>query len=140
MVPSVEWSPVNDKLFSTVFGLNAPAVFASMTAYLSAQYLDVRLFHFWKSLTKGRHLWLRNNLSTIASQLVDTSAVLILLCLVGAIDWSKFWILLEAGFLFKVMIAAVDTPILYILVHLFRGANSADLAPTAKISTTIAAD
>lgn len=41
------------------------AVIASMVAYLAAQFVDVYLFHFWKRLTNGKHLWLRNNGSTM---------------------------------------------------------------------------
>ena len=70
LVPATHWSPVNDEVFTNVFGLYGPAVFASMTAYLTAQFIDIRIFHFWKKLTKGKHLWLRNNGSTIFSQLV----------------------------------------------------------------------
>ena len=113
-MPQTEWSPVNDKTFSKVFGLFGPAVFASMVAYLTAQFIDIRVFHFWKRLTKGKHLWLRNNGSTIVSQLVDTSTVLILLCSAGAIDWIRFWPLLANGFLFKVLVALFDTPLFYL--------------------------
>ena len=112
-VPATVWSPVNDETFTKVFGLFGPAVFASMTAYLVAQFIDIRIFHFWKELTKGRHLWLRNNGSTIFSQLVDTSAVLILLCSFDVIEWSRFNSLLINGFLFKVIVALVDTPLFY---------------------------
>ncbi|MDP6188392.1 MAG: queuosine precursor transporter, partial [Candidatus Poseidoniaceae archaeon] len=44
-----------------------------------AQFVDVRIFHFWKKLTNGKHLWLRNNGSTVASQLVDTTLVICIL-------------------------------------------------------------
>ena len=64
MVPATDWSPISDTLFNKVFGATAIAVFASMLAYLFAQYIDIQLFHFWKRLTKGKHLWLRNNFST----------------------------------------------------------------------------
>ncbi|SHG55490.1 hypothetical protein SAMN05444483_11619 [Salegentibacter echinorum] len=67
IAPATDWSPVNDALFSKVFGATAIAVFASMVAYLLAQYIDIQLFHFWKRLTKGKHLWLRNNFSTFLS-------------------------------------------------------------------------
>jgi|TARA_B110000438_G_scaffold64139_1_gene64675 uncharacterized integral membrane protein (TIGR00697 family) len=120
-VPSTVWSPVDDSLFQKVFGLQGMAVFASMIAYLSAQFIDVRIFHFWKKLTKGKHLWLRNNGSTIVSQLVDTAAVLILLCLAGVIEWSRFWLLLENGFLFKVLVAFLDTPIIYGVIYALKG-------------------
>ena len=103
------------------------AVFASMVAYLSAQFIDVRIFHFWKKLTKGKHLWLRNNGSTIVSQLVDTAAVLILLCSAGVIGWDKFWLLLENGFLFKVIVALIDTPIIYGSIYVLKG--KIDIAP-----------
>ena len=63
-VPATPWSPINNDLFTTVFGATGIAVFASMSAYLLAQYIDIQLFHFWKKLTRGKHLWLRNNFST----------------------------------------------------------------------------
>ena len=75
-VPATTWSPVNDETFSNVFGLFGPAVFASMSAYLLAQFIDIRIFHFWKKMTYGKHLWLRNNASTIFSQFIDTFSVL----------------------------------------------------------------
>ena len=120
-VPSTPWSPVNDDLFQKVFGLQGFAVFASMVAYLSAQFIDVRIFHFWKKLTKGKHLWLRNNGSTFVSQFVDTAAVLVLLCATGAIEWERFLPLLENGFLFKVLVALIDTPIIYAVIYALKG-------------------
>ena len=119
-VQATEWSPVNDEIFSNVFGLTGIAVGASMLAYLLAQLIDIRVFHFWKKLTNGKHLWLRNNASTFSSQLVDTATVLVLLCLAGGIAWDKFWILLLNGFLFKVIMALIDTPILYLVINLIR--------------------
>jgi uncharacterized integral membrane protein (TIGR00697 family) len=119
-VPATSWSPVKDDIFSTVFGNTAIAVFASMLAYLLAQLIDIQIYHFWKRLTKGKHLWLRNNFSTFFSQFVDTLTILLLLCSFGIIEWSRFKGLLVAGFLFKVMIAALDTPFLYLGVYLFR--------------------
>jgi hypothetical protein len=120
-VTSTEWSPVKNETFHTVFGLYGPAVFASMIAYLTAQFIDIRVFHFWKKLTKGKHLWLRNNGSTMVSQLVDTVTVLLLLCSAGAIEWSRFWTLLENGFLFKVIVALLDTPIIYGAIYALKG-------------------
>ena len=119
-VPATSWSPVNDTVFNNVFGLSVLAVFSSMIAYLLAQFVDIRIYHYWKKLTKGRHLWLRNNFSTVTSQFLDTFSVLFLLCSFGIIEWELFGKLLLNGFLFKVMIAFLDTPILYIAVHYFR--------------------
>ncbi|WP_299215320.1 queuosine precursor transporter [uncultured Dokdonia sp.] len=119
-VPAIATSPVNDALFTKVFGATALAVFASMTAYLLAQYVDIYIYHFWKKLTKGKHLWLRNNFSTFISQFVDTASVLLLLCSFEIIPWDIFGTLLISGVLFKIIVAAFDTPLLYLGVYLFR--------------------
>ncbi|MCO4820633.1 MAG: queuosine precursor transporter [Flavobacteriaceae bacterium] len=118
--PATSWSYVQDDMFHTVFGNTIVAVFASMMAYLLAQFIDIHIYHFWKRMTKGKHLWLRNNFSTFSSQFVDTLTILLLLCSFGIIEWSKFKGLLAAGFVFKIMIAALDTPLLYLGVYLFR--------------------
>jgi len=120
MASATKWSPVDDSVFHRVFGLFGPAVFASMTAYITAQFIDIRIFHFWKRKTNNRHLWLRNNGSTIFSQLIDTLSVLFLLCSFGVIDWVRFYPLLLNGFLFKVLVAFIDTPFFYLFSHLLR--------------------
>lgn len=119
-VPAIENSPINNELFTKVFGLSPIAVLASMLAYLFAQFIDIRIFHFWKRKTKGKHLWLRNNFSTFSSQFIDTFTVVFLLCSFEVLPWSLFTSLLISGFLFKVLIALLDTPILYFIVYLFR--------------------
>jgi hypothetical protein len=119
-VPATSWSPIGDGLFTTVFGSTAIAVTASMMAYLFAQFIDIQIFHFWKRLTKGKHLWLRNNFSTFSSQFVDTLTILLLLCYFEIVEWDKFYGLLISGFLFKAFIALCDTPFLYLGVYLFK--------------------
>ena len=90
-----------------------------MIAYLVAQLVDVQVFHFWKKLTKGKHLWLRNNGSTLVSQLVDTVAVIcITYFFTAGLDAvvrdeqalaPQLAALIATGYVFKVLIAAVDT-------------------------------
>ena len=120
VVPALSNSPVDDATFQTVFALSPVAVLASMMAYLGAQFVDIRLYHFWKKLTEGRMLWLRNNFSTFSSQFIDTFSVISLLSLFGVLEWDLFWGLVLSGFLFKVFIAVLDTPLLYLFVFLFR--------------------
>lgn len=119
-MPAIENSPVDNQVFSKVFALSPLGVLASMIAYLSAQYIDIAIYHFWKRITKGKMLWLRNNFSTFSSQIIDTTAVVGLLCLFGVLPWSSFLGLVISGILFKMMIAALDTPLLYFFVYLFR--------------------
>ena len=64
-VPATEWSPVNNEMFTDVFGNTIVAVFASMMAYLLAQFVDIQVYHFWKRITQGKYLWLRNNFSDL---------------------------------------------------------------------------
>lgn len=118
--PATQWSPVGDDMYHKVFGFSAIAVFSSMMAYLVAQFVDIKIFHFWKKLTKGKHLWMRNNFSTISSQFLDTFTVLVLLCSFEVIEWNLFGKLLINGYLFKVFIALIDTPLIYAAVYYFR--------------------
>ena len=94
--PSTSWSVVNDNTFIEVFGAAPLAVLASMMAYLFAQFIDIRVYHFWKTLTKGKHLWLRNNFSTFTSQIIDTLTVLVLLMfyliLLLGINFMGYWL------------------------------------------------
>ena len=120
IVPAISNSPVDDGTFKNVFGRSVLAVAASMTAYLFAQYIDIQIYHYWKRVTNGKHLWLRNNFSTITSQFVDTLAVVLLLCFFEVLPWHMFKGLLISGFLFKLLIAVCDTPFLYLGVYLFK--------------------
>lgn len=119
-VPAIEGSPVDDVLFTKVFGQTALAVLASMLAYLAAQYIDIQVYHFWKKVTQGKMLWVRNNFSTITSQAIDTLTVLLLLCFFEILPWNVFWKLFISGFAFKLFIALLDTPFLYLFVFIFR--------------------
>lgn len=118
--PAIENSPVDDVIFGKVFALSPIAVLASMLAYLLAQYVDIAIYHFWKRITQGKHLWLRNNFSTFLSQFIDTFTVVSLLCLFNVLPWSMFYGLVISGFLFKVLVAFIDTPFLYFFVYLLR--------------------
>ncbi len=109
--------------FESVFVLQGILLFGSMSAYLCAQLCDNWLYHFWKELTKGRHLWLRNNGSTWVSQLVDTAVVNSILFYVGF--GMEFWQgvqIMATIYVYKLVIAACDTPFIYLGVFLVKRA------------------
>jgi len=109
--------------YESVFTLPGMLILGSMTAYLAAQLLDVKLFHFWKRVTRGRHLWLRNNASTMTSQLVDTIIVnSIFLGLGLGLAWEVVVKIIVASYLAKLLIALADTPFVYLGVWLVRRA------------------
>ena len=120
LVPAIPSSPIDDKTFSQVFSLSPLAILSSMIAYLCAQFIDIRIYHFWKKRTQGKQLWLRNNFSTFASQFLDTFTVILLLCIFKVLPWNMFVGLVISGFVFKVLVAAIDTPFLYLFVYLIR--------------------
>lgn len=111
-LPALSFSPVDDATFDGVFANTWRVIGASMTAYLCAQFVDVRLFHFWKELTKGKHLWLRNNASTVVSQLLD-SALVVFVLFVGQRSFEEMLSLIFAAWLFKTLCALADTPLFY---------------------------
>jgi len=98
------------------------AVTASMIAYMVAQLIDVQVFHFWKELTRGRHLWLRNNGSTLVSQLVDTVAVILITHFyAGMLTMDprnsvakQLFIYIASGYVFKLVMALLDTVPFYV--------------------------
>lgn len=117
--PAIDGSPVNDEMFNTVFQNAWRVIAASMLAYLFAQLIDVRLFHFWKKVTNGKKLWVRNNFSTILSQGVDTTLVVVVL-FIGVESWSTMGDYILDGWLFKVCCAALDTFIFYGIMYWAR--------------------
>ena len=125
--PSTGLPPTDayDFAFYRIRFLTMGAVAASMIAYLAAQLCDVSMFHFWKRLTKGRHLWLRNNGSTMISQFVDSFTVITITHFYArglpidpnAAIWPQLWIFIASGYVFKMVVALVDTVPFYVGVH-----------------------
>jgi uncharacterized PurR-regulated membrane protein YhhQ (DUF165 family) len=124
-------SDPNSFAFYQIRALTFGAVTASMIAYLAAQFCDVYLFHFWKRLTKGKHLWLRNNGSTIVSQAVDTVAVILIThfyahALPIPADLpaneliQKLLMFIITGYVFKLVIALFDTIPFYLITAILK--------------------
>jgi uncharacterized integral membrane protein (TIGR00697 family) len=125
--PHPFWVPIKNPYYPThqeyqkgyesVFALNGILLFASMFAYMVAQLVDVWLYHFWKQLTKGKHLWLRNNGSTLISQLVDTAIVGSIFFYWGmGMSWGDGLTLMMTIYLYKAMLALLDTPLMYLSI------------------------
>ncbi|MFQ5351708.1 MAG: queuosine precursor transporter, partial [Candidatus Binatia bacterium] len=125
-------------VFFEVRELAFGAVAASMIAYLSAQLIDVQLFHFWKRVTAGRHLWLRNNGSTMMSQLVDSVAVIVITHFYahalpienGAPLWPQLGVFIASAYGFKFAVALVDTLPFYLGVSFLK--NYLDIDPMVE--------
>lgn len=111
-------------LFYIIYSCSAGSVLASMVAYITAQFFDVQIFHFLKEKTRGKALWLRNNVSTLFSQLIDSFAVISITFGIslwqGEMAISQFFILLGSNYLFKMCAALLDTLPFYFLVNRLR--------------------
>ena len=112
------------ELFQLLYACTSGAVFASMMAYITAQFCDVQLFHYFKRLTKGKHLWLRNNFSTLTSQLVDSFMVITVTFgatyFAGDITIAALLVLMGSNYMFKMMVALADTLPFYFLTIKLR--------------------
>ncbi len=108
----LEFSEDIHHAIATLFGFTPLFVFGSLLAYLISQSFDVWIFHLIKQKTRGKHLWLRNNASTLSSQALDT-------VLYGFVVWAPvvgLWVALKlaaAKYIFKVIIALIDTIFIY---------------------------
>jgi len=111
-------------LYQLIYATTSGAVFASMLAYIAAQYCDVQLFHFWKRVTKGKYLWVRNNFSTLMSQMVDSVMVIAVTFgaafMRGEMAFQTLLILVGSNYLFKATVALIDTGPFYLGVHYLR--------------------
>ncbi|MEN7341487.1 MAG: queuosine precursor transporter [Pseudomonadota bacterium] len=99
--------------FATIINYSPRLVIGSLVAYLISQKLDVYLFDRLRTATDGKQLWLRNNISTISAQLID-SILFSLIAWWGILDLKTTLSLALATYLFKVVIAAIDTPFIYL--------------------------
>ena len=112
------------ELFQILYENTSGIVVGSMVAYMLAQYWDVQVFHYIKRFTGEKHLWLRNNLSTMTSQLIDTAVIsgftFGVALFAGDISLRQFLIFLGSGYAFKVTVAALDTGPMYLARHYLR--------------------
>jgi hypothetical protein len=105
--------------FATIVNFTPRFIFGSLLAYYISQHFDVWAFHKIKSMTGERWLWLRNNGSTLASQVVDT-AIYSLVAWWGIVDLKTALALGAAKYVFKAAIAAIDTVFIYWARRSFR--------------------
>lgn len=110
------------KAFESVFSVSYKVVFGSLLAYLSAQLVDIRLYLFFKKLTHDKHLWLRNNLSTWASQFLDTLIVNSIVLIWGFhMPLNVAAEIVLATYSVKVLISICNTPLFYFCISSIKG-------------------
>lgn len=106
----------NQEAFVSVLGSSWRIMLASIIAYISTQYYDVWLYDKLKKITKGKYLWLRNNTSTMTSQFLNT----LLFSSIAFIGTAPLLPLIGGSYLVKVVIAILDTPVIYLVRKYYR--------------------
>ncbi|PLX26052.1 hypothetical protein C0580_00745 [Candidatus Parcubacteria bacterium] len=102
--------------FVTIFESSARIFIASIVAFMLSQLHDIWAFEFWKKKTKGKYFWLRNNLSTIVSQFIDTTIFIFIAFyqLTPKFDFAFMWTLIVPYYILKIILAIADTPLAYL--------------------------
>jgi len=113
--------------FVTIFQNSARIFIASVIAFIISQFHDIWAFEFWKQKTKGRYLWLRNNLSTIVSQFIDTTIFIFVAFyqISPKFDFAFMWQLILPYYALKIILALIDTPFVYLGVKWLKEKNHA---------------
>ncbi len=109
----------HQEAYNIILGSTPRIVLASMIAYLISQNHDIWAFHWWREKTAGRHLWLRNTLSTIVSQMID-SVLFIGIAFWGIVPPAAIGMMILSQYIAKVGIALLDTPFCYLLVRRYE--------------------
>ena len=101
--------------YKTVFGLSVRMTIASIVAFVISQTHDILAFEYWKKRTSGKMLWLRNNASTIVSQMLDTIIFMVIAFyhITPKFTFAFIVTLAIPYYLFKVAFAIIDTPFVY---------------------------
>lgn len=108
-----EFSTVTHNALSTIFSVMPRIALASLLAYILSQHHDVWAFHFWKKrYNKENQLWIRNNLSTMASQLID-SVVFVFVAFYGIFENKVLFEIFLTTYFLKWIVAVADTPFVY---------------------------
>lgn len=112
---AVDFSPVNDSVFLTVFGQSQWIIVGSIIAFFSSQLVDVYVFWKLRNVTGKRMIWLRATGSTFVSQLIDTFVVqFIAFVLPGKWAFGEFFVNASWGYLFKILVALALIPLIYL--------------------------
>ena len=111
-LPTSSISPVSEQAFNSVFGATSRVIFGSILAYLIGQLIDITLFHWFKTKTNGKHLWLRATGSTFGSQFFDTFIVLTV-AFIGTLSLQTIIAITLFNYAYKLLIAVAITPVIY---------------------------
>jgi uncharacterized integral membrane protein (TIGR00697 family) len=119
-LPATSWSRIDNALFHKVFGFYSISFMGSIMACYISQAIDITLYLWIRKITKGKYLWLRNNLSTAISLLIDTFIVIGFMTLFNVLAKEQMWLLIGNSYSWKLFFTIATTPLFYLCVSIFR--------------------
>lgn len=119
-LPATNWSKIDNNMFHDIFGFCGVALACSIFACYISQILDINIYSFIRDTTNGKYLWIRNNISTAISLLLDTTIVITLMTFFGAIDYENTFLLIWNSYSWKLFLTICSTPIFYLSVKIIR--------------------
>ncbi|WP_203291689.1 queuosine precursor transporter [Maricaulis parjimensis] len=127
MTPAESWTAERQAEFVSVFASGNRTNFAGLVAFGLSALADVLIFHHLRVRDEGKNrLWLRNNISTIVSQILN-STIFISVAFAGIFSWAAIGSLILGQVIFKISVAVLDTPIVYLLRNIAEGRSLTDM-------------
>jgi queuosine precursor transporter len=120
VLPSASWSKISQETFHKVFGFYSIAFFGSMLACYISQSVDILLYSTIKKLTGNNYLWLRSNVSTCISLLLDTCTVICFLTFFHILPIDQMFNLIYHSYMWKLFFTIFSTPIFYVIISFLR--------------------
>lgn len=121
------WTPEREAEFASVFTSGIRTNLAGLAAFAVSALADVLIFHQLRRRDEGRNrLWLRNNVSTMVSQILN-STIFIAVAFGGLESWAAIGSLIAGQVIVKLLVAAFDTPLVYLLRNIAEGRRLTDL-------------
>ncbi|RXA20550.1 VUT family protein [Methanosarcina sp. MSH10X1] len=124
----------DNEAYTRIFSSSLRIIVASMAAFLISQHHDIWAFNFWKRKTNGRHLWLRNNLSTIISQLIDSTVFMFVAFyrVTPELNAATVIQMILPLWILKIGFALLDTPFVYLGVRWLASKNENSISDSER--------
>lgn len=132
LLPVAPFATEAQTAYETLLGQNYRFVIASLAAYIISQNVDIYVFSKLKDMTKGKHKWLRNNVSTFSSQFLDTT-IFITIAFIGTVP--NIWIMVVSQFAVKVLLAVLDTPLFYFFTRALKTSENKNTTKSIQIES-----
>ena len=112
----------DEKAYNMFFDTGFRIFLATLCAYIISQFADIYIFSWIRRKTNEKHLWVRNNISTLIARLLD-AVVFMFIAFYGIYEIQEIGSLIIGAYTAGVVISLLDTPIIYVIINLLKKYN-----------------